>query len=194
MVSRTQWSIGAVLAALALAGCTEQVSGDGKTSEPISPPASSAVNRPDRPQELKVDGVDACKVLTADQQQTLKVSSAREKTNKIAGIADIPMCDFATESAPGFAYSVGLIKSKGIDYLRSGGSNLDINDAKVAGYTALQTNLAGAAKFCSYWVDVADGQMLYVDYIPDDEAPLNEMCQKTQKAAELALQTMKTLR
>lgn len=195
MFSRVSLPLAAVVVALAVAGCTQQVPGTGGGSSETPPPAStsSSANRPDRPEALKVDGIDACKVLTPEQMQTLKVQRTVPETNKIIGL-DIPLCNFATASAPRFSYGVGLVGSKGIEYLRSGGSNLDINDAEVSGYAALQTNLTGVTTECVYWLDVADGKMLMVEYRPATEKETREqMCQKAKQGAESALETLKTL-
>jgi len=194
VLGRAGLSVGVVLAALILAGCTEQVNGSGGGSTETAPPnTSSTGNKPQRPETYKVDGIDACKVLTPEQMQTLKVQRTVPDTNKMIGL-DIPLCNFATASAPRFTYTVGMVGSEGIDYLRSGGSNLDINDAQVAGFAALQTNLSGVTSECSYWIDVADGKMLLMEYRPATEKETREqMCQKAEQGAELALKTLKTL-
>ena len=188
--------ISVALVALAAVGCTGQVQGDqGKQPGVTTASATSTAARPARPQEIKVDGIDPCKALTPDQMTQLKVARTRRNDNSFAGLENVPMCSYGTTSAPRFSYGVGLVNSQGIDYLRSGGSNMDINNAEVSGYAALQTNLTGVSIECAFWIDVADGQMVLVDYKSGSEKEtIEEMCQKVKTGAELALQTLKTLR
>ncbi|MFD1145776.1 DUF3558 domain-containing protein [Saccharothrix hoggarensis] len=190
----------AVAAGLFLVGCTQQEPGDPRpggtttgesTSDSSSTPTTS---RSSRPKEIKLDGVDPCKVLTADQMKQLSVVKAQADEGNLSGIGKYPLCDYHTRSAPVFGYGVGLVTNGGIEHWQGNG-NVDVNRTEVSGYPAAQLVLSGTDNvMCSIAVDVADGQQLVVDFNPlGDEFTQDEMCQNAKKAAELALVTLPTL-
>jgi hypothetical protein len=185
-----------------LAGCTQKEPGDAtssttangtttasKTSEPTA-------DLPPRPADLKVDGIaDACATLTKDQQRELRIDAAHSEMMDVIEDRKMPGCSFRTNSRPLYSYEVTLISDEGVGYWQSGG-NLDVVPKTVAGYGALQVTLAGTSKAdCALAVDVADGQQLFVSFLPiGDNFTQDEMCQNAAKGAEMALTTLKTLK
>lgn len=187
---------GILLAGLVLTACTSEVPGNpgGQTGSVTTPGATTTSSKPAaRPAVLKVDGLDPCKGLTADQMKQLAVDRVARNDSDLVKTGEVPLCGYRSR-ADGFGYGVGYISNKGIDYWRSGSGNVDRKDVAVGGYDSVRTNLIGASNRCSFWVDVADGQMLYVDYAPLETKSLDEVCGKAQQGAELALATLKTLR
>jgi hypothetical protein len=186
---------GVTLLGLALGGCTSELPGNpsGQTTSPSTSVTTSSSSATARPAALKVDGLDPCKGFTADQMQQLKLGKANRSDNDLVKKGNVPVCQY-TASSLKFTYGVGFIPNEGIAYWRSGGGNVEKKNVQVAGYDSIRLNLIGASTQCSIWVDVADGQMLYVDYIPLDTQTLDEVCGKAQQGAELALATLKTLR
>ncbi|NUT51244.1 MAG: DUF3558 domain-containing protein [Saccharothrix sp.] len=183
------------LAAVAAAGCTTgQVGNPGPTSDTSS--ATTAASTPadsSRPKEIKLDGVDPCKVLTADQMSQLRVAELARNDSDIVKTGDVPTCDF-TGRSPRITYGVALVTDKGIEYWRGDG-NVEVEQIEVSGYPAVQLTLTGTSTLdCSVAVDVADGQQLYVDFSPLGEEPSQEqMCDNAKRAAGLALATLPTL-
>jgi hypothetical protein len=103
-----------------------------------------------------------------------------------------PTCLF-TPNPLKFTYQVGLIANEGVGYWRSGSGNVERKETQVSGFDAVRINLSGQSDACSFWVDVADGQMVYVNYLPIGGESLEKVCGNAEKATELALATLKTL-
>lgn len=186
---------GLLFAGLLLAACTSQVPGNagGETGATTTTQSTSSTKPPVRPSVIKVDGLDPCQGLTADQMKQLAVDRSVRNDTDLVKKSKVPVCRFSSR-ATGNGYSVGYIADESLDYWRSGSGNVDKKNVQIAGYDSIRINLSGASVDCSFWIDVADGQMLYVDYIPLDSKSLDEVCGKAQQGAELALATLKTLR
>ncbi|XVS64266.1 DUF3558 domain-containing protein [Actinosynnema sp. CA-299493] len=188
----------AVAASLLLVGCTAEEpgdprpsSGDGSTSSASEAPTTT---RSSRPEAIKLDGLDPCQALTADQMKQLAVAEPELQETELSGLGKFPLCDYSSTSSPRFGYGVGLVTSKGIEHWQGNG-NVDVERTEVSGYPAAQVVLSGTDDvLCSIAVDVADGQQLLVDFNPlGDEFSQDKMCQNAKKAAELALVTLPTL-
>ncbi|GLY48498.1 DUF3558 domain-containing protein [Lentzea sp. NBRC 102530] len=150
---------------------------------------------PERPGSLPVSSVDPCKLLTADQMKQIDTLDSRPENLKLVEGADSPVCHYS--NAGRFTYTIGAVAHKGVDYWLSGGGNVTTTATKVGDYGAVKIELTGGSGFdCSYAVDVADGQQLMVSYIPKttDENDQAVLCGKAEKAAGLALATLKTLK
>jgi hypothetical protein len=145
-----------------------------------------------RPSVIKLDSLDPCKALTTDQMNQLGVAKNKRSDGDLVKKGTVPICLYTPNPAM-FSYEVGLVANEGVSYWRSGGGNVDRKEVQVAGYDAIRTNLIGQSDACSFWVDVADGQMVYVNYLPIDSMSLDAVCAKAQKGTELALATLKTL-
>ena len=199
-MSKIRVGLAVLASGLALAGCTNQVGGSAgsDTATPTapdvtttSPGSSTKVAPPVRPSVIKVDALDPCKALTADQMKELGASRTARQDADLVKKGKAPGCLFSNTGY--FTYNVVLIPNEGIGYWRQGSGNVDRNETQVSGFDAIQTNLIGQHDSCSYWVDVADGQIVYVNYLPIDDMPLDQVCGKAKKGTELALATLKTL-
>jgi len=183
-------------------GCTNQIGGnpgggDSGTTPPVtsastSSGSSSKVPPPVRPAVIKVDALDPCKALTVDQMNQLGVAKNKRSDNDLVKKGDVPVCLYTPNPAR-FSYEVGLIPNEGVGYWRKGSGNVDRKETQVSGFDAIRINLSGQSDACSFWVDVADGQMVYVNFLPIDDMTLDQVCEKAKKGTELALATLKTL-
>ncbi|MGW4109610.1 DUF3558 domain-containing protein [Actinosynnema sp. NPDC004786] len=188
----------AVAASLLLVGCTAEEPGDPRPSSgdgsASSTSAAPTTTRSSRPEEIKLDGLDPCQTLTAEQMKQLSVAKPELQEQELGGLGKFPLCDYSSTSAPRFGYGVGLVTGKGIEHWQGNG-NVDVEHTEVSGYPAAQVVLSGTDDvMCSIAVDVADGQQLLVDFNPlGDEYSQEQMCQNAKKAAELALVTLPTL-
>ncbi|MEU4448339.1 DUF3558 domain-containing protein [Actinosynnema sp. NPDC050801] len=191
-------------AAVVLGGCTTTKNpGDANpqpttaTGAPETTGSSRAtVDFPPRPAEIKLDGIsDACTALTAEQQRELKIDEAISEPQDVIDGKESPGCSFQTNSRPLFSYEITLIADEGVGYWEGGG-NLAVVQKSVAGFGAYQVTLAGTSKGdCALAVDVADGQQLFVSFLPiGDNFTQDEMCQNATKGAEMALTTLKTVK
>jgi hypothetical protein len=186
-----------------LVGCTATgTTGDPRPQStatadvPTSGSSEPNVDLPPRPKEIKLGGIsDACTALTKDQQKQLKIDEAISEPQDVIKGKDSPGCSFQSNSRPLFSYEVALIADEGVDYWQAGG-NLDVAQKSVAGFGAYQVTLTGTTKGdCALAVDVADGQQLFVSFLPiGDGFTQDQMCQNAAKGAELALATLQTLK
>ncbi|MFJ6670706.1 DUF3558 domain-containing protein [Actinosynnema sp. NPDC091369] len=188
----------ALATGLLVAGCTAEEPGDprpttgaGSTSSASGSPTTT---RSARPKEIKLDGLDPCKALSADQMTELAVTEPEPQENDLSGIGKFPLCDYTGIGSPRRGYGIGLVTSAGIEHWQGSG-NVDVERTEVSGYPAAQVVLTGTNDvMCSIAVDVADGQHLLVDFNPlGDDFSQDKMCQNAKKAAELALVTLPTL-
>lgn len=188
------------VAAVALVACTSA----GETGNPT--PATTATGSSQttssapvsaRPKELKLDGLDACKALTADNQKQLGTSVVRSRTGELVEGATGVACSYLTGPGiqPAFSYNIELVTNKGIDYWKGQG-NLDVAPTKVAGFPAKQVTFKGGTSVeCSVAVDVADNQQMFMQFLPiGRDVSGDQMCQNAAKGAELALATLPTLK
>ncbi|WP_181320180.1 DUF3558 domain-containing protein [Saccharothrix carnea] len=191
-----------LVAGAVLAGCTQKTPGDANSTTTANETTAASgtseptVEFPRRPSEIKLDGIaDACVTLTKDQQRELGIDQALSEPMDVIEDREMPGCSFRANSRPLFSYEVTLISDEGAGYWQSGG-NLDVIQKTVAGYGALQVTLAGTTKGdCALAVDVADGQQLFVSFLPiGDGFTQDQMCQNAAKGAEMALTTLQTLK
>ena len=185
----------AVLGLVAV-GCTDRRPGDATPAGPTTTTSNATSTPPEnvRPREVKLDGIDPCKVFTAEQMKELAVVEAERNDSDIVKAGDEPTCEYDNNDSPRITYGVGLVTTKGIEYWRGSG-NVAVKQIDVSGYAAVQLTFKGTSTVdCAVSVDVADGQQLYVDFSPIGQTPSQEqMCDNAKKAAELALVTLPTL-
>lgn len=192
-----------VAAVTVLAGCTAtNTAGDPRpqptttADAPTSGSSEPTVDLPPRPKEIELGGIsDACTSLTKDQQRQLKIDEAISEPQDVIKGKDSPGCSFQANSRPLFSYEVALIADEGVGYWKDGG-NLDVTRKSVAGFGAYQVTLTGTTKGdCALAVDVADGQQLFVSFLPiGDGFTQDQMCQNAAKGAEMALTTLQALK
>ncbi|MDX3657514.1 DUF3558 domain-containing protein [Streptomyces sp. ID05-26A] len=185
-------------ALVSLSACT----GDGEkgTATPVATTGSSGNDSstskmPARPASLALSSVDPCKLLTQAQMQQIDTLDTRATKLDLVDGAESPSCHYSNSGR--FTYTIGAVTHKGVDYWFTGGGNVTVTATKVADYGAAKIELSGGSGFdCSISVDVADGQQLMVSYIPKttDEKDQAVLCGKAEKAAGLALATLKTLK
>lgn len=186
--------VAAALAAVVLSACSDE-KGTPTTAPP--PPTgtsdSSSTALPPRPAELKLNSVDPCKVLTADQMKQIKVATTESDEGNVVDKKPSPLCHY--DNGLDYGYEVGLVTHSGISYWRNGGT-VESKSAEIAGYAAVEVKFAGTSNVdCLVAVDVADGQQLTVSYRPLKRNENQEqLCEKAGTAASLAIATLKTLK
>ncbi|MBB5954525.1 hypothetical protein FHS29_001095 [Saccharothrix tamanrassetensis] len=158
-------------------------------------PSTSTKAPAARPKEIKLDGIDPCKALTAAQQTELKIDESESDPSEVVKGTTSPSCAYTSNAEKSYVYRVTLISNEGIDHW-DGPSNLDVAPKQVSGYAAAQVMLKGTSTLeCSVAVDVADEQQLFVQFLPYSRVfTQDEMCQNAAKGAESALKTLQTLK
>lgn len=208
MSSRTlRCALAGLLALVLITGCTDKESGSATPtdSEPTggtsaddpsdsSEPAQPTVEIPDRPKALSLDGVDPCSLITEAQRSELGVQG-QPKPGKSDDQFRAPMCSLdGPDEEPYYSYDVLVITDLGIDTWLTGRRNVDSWLVSVDGYPAVDFKTKGVEdRDCSTTVDVADGQQLMINQFPLSDVNYKQLCQMSEKAAAMALQTLQTL-
>ncbi|GAA3880972.1 hypothetical protein GCM10022243_52000 [Saccharothrix violaceirubra] len=177
------------------AACTTEQPGKGMAASPTSAaPKTTTTEKKPRPEEIKLDGIDPCQVLTDEQMKQLSVSRrTRMNQDLVKDGSEDPVCNYGNNSSPRIIYGVGLVIGSGIDHW-TGNGNVDVKPTTVGGYSAVTLTFKGAPVDCALAIDIAGGQQFYFDYEPGQAAAQDVMCQNAVKGAELALATLQTLK
>jgi len=181
---------------LTLAGCTQTdpgqaVSTDQGSSAPE--PGPTTVSVPPRPKEIKLDGLDPCKVMTKEQLDQIKVDRQRNLTIPDGRWKGMPHCTMDGGDGKQFwTYDLTLVTNEGIAPWFDGKRPVDAKLVDVGGFAAAVYKGAGTTTYdCGTSVDVANGQQLAVDFQPSrNQYTQEQMCQMSRQAAGLALQTL----
>jgi len=183
---------------LTLAGCTQTDAGQPvPVDQPGVPtgPGQTSVAIPPRPKEVRLDGLDPCKLLAKGQLDQIKVDRQRNLTIADGRWKGMPHC--AMDGGDGnqfWDYDLTLVTVEGIGPYLNGQRNVDAKLVNVGGFAAADYKGIGTTNVdCSTAVDVANGQQLVVEFAPDRNMFTQEqMCKKSEQAAGLALQAMQT--
>ncbi|HEV7647558.1 MAG TPA: DUF3558 domain-containing protein [Actinophytocola sp.] len=198
-----------LLALTLITGCTaietgeatptdsNEPTGDSPTNGPpdSSETAAPTVEVPDRPKDLSLAGVDPCSLFTAPQLAELGIEG-KPKPGKSDDQFHAPLCTLdGPQSEPYYSYDVLVIADLGIDTWLTGRRNVDSWLVSVGGYPGVDFKTKGVEdRDCSTTVDVAEGQQLMVNQFPLSDVDYKQLCQLSEKAATMALQTLQTLK
>jgi hypothetical protein len=198
-----------LLASATLASCTTNEPGQAVSAgDPatVSPSGTSSTSGaptvaiPPRPKELKLDGVEPCDLFTSTQIAQLKLDRKRKTVSQSQHYNGMRDCALDSNSAPFDHYSALAVTNEGAELWLTGKRNVEAKVSSVAGYGAATYWILGAnghnTDGCSTAVDVAHGQQLIVTADNDGKHSytLEELCQRAEKAAGLAVQTLQTLK
>jgi Protein of unknown function (DUF3558) len=173
-----------VVAAVLMAGCTTVVAG--------SPSAPTGVLLPPRPKEVRLEGVDPCSLLTAEQRVGLGIES--EPTSSTPYVAlfrgDVPTCTMRGPYPKAVLLGLGTVTSVGIERWQERDLIVDIRSTAVVGFPAVLVVPQRFGDYCSVEVDVGPGQLLDVQFGGGgSQAPIpqEELCAVATRSAELAM-------
>lgn len=195
----------ALLGLVLVAGCTTSEAGtptSGATSESTSgsespPDTSSSVDIPPPPRELSLDGLDPCTVLTESQRAQLKISSVRSRVGDRNIYKDMKECTLDADAAEPFrTYTVIAVTDVDVSFWLNERRNADAKLISIAGYPAAEFHTKGVEDSdCAVAIGVAKNQHLHVEMDPlSEDLKQDQICQASEQAAEMALQTLQTLR
>ncbi|GAB3912310.1 DUF3558 domain-containing protein [Kibdelosporangium lantanae] len=180
----------------ALAGCTQTDTGQPVAADHSSPaPGQTSVAIPPRPKELKIDGLDPCKVMTKSQLDQIKVDRQRNLTLDKDPFKGSPLCSMDGGDGKVFwNYELTLVTTEGVASWFNGKHNVDVKLVDVGGFGAAQYKILGTSNVdCATAVDVANGQQMVMQFKPSRNSfTQSQMCQKSEQAAGLALQALQT--
>ncbi|MFF5094209.1 MULTISPECIES: DUF3558 domain-containing protein [Actinosynnema] len=164
------------------------------TPTPTASTPTATCKVSNRPREFKLDGLDPSRVLTADQAEQLGVPESEPGDPKLRRFENVPNCYYSSLRGPSISYTIGFNSTAGYEVWNSGGT-VDVTPMAVSGYDAVWIKLKGdKPDSCTLAVDVADGEHLYVNYMPiGDKGTQEELCRKATAATEMALATLPSL-
>jgi hypothetical protein len=194
----------ALAALVVLAGCTTSEAGSAKpdpTSEPTSgseptsesPPSSEF---PSPPEELSLAGLDPCTLLTDAQRTQLKIDAAEPSIGESAIYKDMKVCAFDVDTEPFRTYDVTAVTNVDFSFWLTEDTNAEAELTSIGGFPAAEFKTRGGdGHDCSIALGVAKNQHLHVEMSPlDEQLTQEELCQASEQAAEMVLQTLQTLK
>jgi hypothetical protein len=167
--------------------------GGEPTSESQTP---SSVDIPPPPRELSLAGLDPCTLLTDVQKVQLKVDDTRATVGTSAIYKDMKVCAFDVDTEPFHAYDVVAVTNVDVSYWLTEDTNADAELISIGGYPAAEFRTKGTQDVdCAVAIGVAKNQHLHVEMAPISGEPTqDEICQASEQAAEMVLQTLQTLK
>jgi hypothetical protein len=173
---------------------TEATGGGDTTSESSDPPS---VDIPPPPKDLSLDGLDPCTLLTDAQKADLKINNAVAGVGESEIYKNMKDCAFESDAAEPFVtYSVVAVTDVDVSFWISEDRNADAELISVGGYPAAKFHTKGVQDSdCAIAIGVATNQHLHVEMEPlSEDLQQDQICQGSERVAEMALQTLQTLK
>ena len=168
------------------------------SSETSSDPGQPSVDIPPPPRELSLEGLDPCTLFTDAQLAQLKVNDVRPSDDGGDDIYDgMKECTLDADAAEPFTtYDVIAVTDVDVSFWLNERRNADAELISVAGYPAAQFRTKGTQDAdCAIAVGVAKNQHLHVEMFPiSEDLSQDELCLGSKEAAEMALETLQTLK
>jgi hypothetical protein len=191
-----------------VAGCTtseagvpvpgDPTTGSSSDSGSTDAPGSSATEIPPPPKDLSLDGLDPCTLFTDAQQAQLGIDDFRTGVSGGTTIyKDMKNCALDKEKAePFYSFDVVAVTNVDVDYWINQPHNVDVTLISIGGYPAAEFKTKGTeGADCAVALGVAKNQHLHVEFVPlSEDYEQDQLCQRSEQAAEMALQTLQTLR
>jgi len=154
------------------------------------------VDIPPRPRDLSLDGIDPCTLFTPAQRTELRVDDVDSGTSGSNHYSGMRTCVLdVSAQAPFYTYDVIAVTNEDVGFWLTGTRNADATLVSVGGYPAAKFNTKGVDTDCVYAVGVAEGQHLQFEMTPTSDGFTQEdICRDSEQAAEMALQTLQTLK
>ncbi|MBQ0927277.1 DUF3558 domain-containing protein [Saccharopolyspora endophytica] len=178
---------------LAVTGCT--VNGPDPAPAPSAPAPDESMKLPQRPKDLAVAGKrddDVCTWLSAEQQQSLRVSGAQPV---IKDGDNYNGCGYLGDTgAARFAIGVRIVPEPIELFLQKINSSPGTRQVyELNGFGTVQSQIGGGESLgCDAFIDAAQGQTVWVNMQLQTPGAMNadQMCEKAQTAAHSAVSTL----
>jgi hypothetical protein len=171
----------------------------GGGSQPSESSGPSSVEIPPPPQDLSLDGLDPCSLFTDAQRAELKITDVRPDNGGSSEsiYKDMKQCTLdADAEEPFISYDVVAVTDVDVSFWINEERNADAELISIAGYPAAEFHIkGGGTSDCAIALGVAENQHLHVEMLPISDGITGEqICQGSEQAAQMALQTLQTLR
>lgn len=177
-----------IVALLATASACTTAPGSPKPEDTTATPTPTTTSKSARPREIKLDGKDACQMLTAGQVPALKIVRAGRAVD--APALKAKGCSWGETGA---GVRIVPVTAEGIEAWTSGkktGRPTEI--APIEGFPAITVTVESDPGVCDVLVDTADGQYLSarLSITPGAEAEFPKPCDGARTVAEAAMQNL----
>jgi len=155
------------------------------------------VEIPPPPRDLSLNDLDPCTLFSHEQQTQLGVDNVRQGVANGTIYEGMKECTLDRDSAePFYGYSVIAVTNVDVSFWINERRNADAKLISIAGYPAAEFHTKGVQdEDCAVAIGVARNQHLHVEMHPlSEDLKQDQICQRSEQAAEMALQTLQTLR
>jgi hypothetical protein len=176
-----------LVAALLTAGCTTPATG---------PPATATSAPPPRPREVRLDGIDPCSLLTAEQRADLGLTSDPHPGTISASAlyrGDVPICTINGFGRQASVVGVGVVTTAGIDLWTDPAIDAAVTPTMVGPFPAVTLRPRRFTDYCSVDVDVAQGQLVDIQVGDGGSSPpigQQDLCTRAHQTASAAVRTL----
>ena len=176
-----------LVTAVLAAGCTTVVAG--------TPSAPPGVLLPPRPKEVRLDGVDPCTLLTAEQRRSLGITSRPRSSRPFVTLfrGEVATCTMRGGPPENVLLVSGAVTTAGVSRWQEPDISADVRPATIAGFPGVVATPRQFTDYCHVEVDVATGQLLDVQLgggAAGAVVPQAELCVRAQRAAEQMMATL----
>ncbi|MBB5805968.1 hypothetical protein F4560_005736 [Saccharothrix ecbatanensis] len=180
----------ATLCAWTLAACTSfpAKKADGRVDEPLPPTTTTVTSMPPRPQDIRLDEVDPCAMLSAEQRTRLSLDNPPSAYVE-SSFGNAKACTMRSNIS-GNVVRLTLVTVEGVGVWLSENAQVEATQTTVVGFPGLTVRTPGMDNVCNVEVDVAEGQFLDVMFRDGGNATAanqDTLCQGAQRAAEAAI-------
>ncbi|GAA1342814.1 DUF3558 domain-containing protein [Saccharothrix algeriensis] len=174
---------------LVLTACAPGTTGSPTPgSTPPAPESTSTPTSPQRPREIKLDGKDACQLLSSDQLPALRIDRPGKPRE-----SDLYQATGCSWTVTGAGNSLVPVTKEGIEVWTAGkreGRSAVIEP--VLGFPAISVTLPTDELRCDVMVDTSEGQYLTAgfDVTPSYRDKFPEPCDGARRLAEAAMQNL----
>lgn len=177
------WLVVATAVLCLAAGCTV-------TGTPVAAPVTS-----DRPREIRLDGIDPCTLLTEEQKKELGLDRPPVGvTGFDPGYNGVTaLCTIRGEQPRAITVGVTLVVNVGIGRYTPDAVRATLTPVWVRGFPGLVVVPNEHPEFCVVVVDVADGQLLDIQFRDggsSETVPQPDLCAGAEQAADLVMSSL----
>jgi hypothetical protein len=181
------WGALLVAAAMLAGGCS---------ADTPPPPDPDKIELPPRPREVRVDGVDPCSLLTAEQRAELGLAGQPEfdlGPSELYPGADVPACVMRGFEPRAVSIGLSVVTTAGVELFTSGDLAAAVKPAEVQGFPAVVAEPTRSPDWCTVVIDVAPGQLLDIQFADGGRPPpipQPQLCMDAQALADAVMVTL----
>lgn len=183
-----------LLLVVGVVGCAPAVPAPTAPPSSTSATAQPRVTLPPRPREIRVDDLDPCLLLTPEQQELLELDGiATPDGGSDPILGRTRSCSFRGSDPREIAVGVTPATAAGIEVFTEQNLAVELTPITLSGFPALVVRATLRDDFCSVDVDIADGQLLDIQFAEGtgrEPIPQDQLCRDAQAVADQVMITV----